>query len=95
MPITCDSPYHGAQINGATFTILMASWFQYSDAVSGGAASWVIYDVEVKMPDGVPVSVPEWRNIKIDAGTGTPLEQAEANMVARLTMAGATNIVSV
>lgn len=94
MAIQCDIPYRGAQINGARFTVLSAYLKELSAAHSDGPASFLAYEVEVKMPDGSVISVPEWQNVKSETGTGTPLAQAEANMSARLTASGATNMVT-
>lgn len=94
MAIKCTVPYRGATITGATFTVLSVYEKYLSPAHPEGAASWLIYEVEITMPDGSKLSVPEWQNVKCDVGNGTPLEQAEANVLARLQFAGATNIQS-
>lgn len=95
MAIRCTVPYRGATIAGATFTVLSAYEKHLSAAHPDGPASWLVYDVEVRMPDGSTLPLPEWSNVKSDAGTGTPLEQAEAHMGARLAAAGATDVITV
>ncbi len=95
MAVKCTVPYRGMTITGATFTVLSAYEKHLSSAHQDGPASWFVYEVEVKMPDGSVMAVPEWNNVKGDVGTGNPLQQAEAHMSARLTAAGATNIQNV
>ena len=95
MAVKCTVPYRGVTITGATFTVKSAYWKQVAKTADNPASSFLIYEVQVLMPDGSEIAVPEWQNVKADAGTGTPLSQAKTHMVARLTAAGATNIVEV
>jgi len=76
------------------FTVKSAYWKEIAATAEDVAASFLSYEVEVKMPDGSVISVPEWQNVKADSSTSNPLAQADTNMVARLTAGGATNIVS-
>ena len=95
MAVKCTVPYRGVTITGATFTVKSAYWKQVAKTATDPAASFLIYEVRVLMPDGSEIAVPEWQNVKADATTGSPLEQAKAHMQARLTAGGATNIVEV
>ena len=93
MSVTATVPYKGATLVGLTFKVESA---YIKQQVTG--APWMVYQVEVKMPDGSAQPVPEWDNVKGDvnlAGSVLPMVQAEAHMRARLTAAGATNIVVV
>ena len=95
MAVKCTIPYRGVTIPGATFAVKSAYWKQTAKTAVGPAASFLIYEVQVLMPNGSEIAVPEWQNVKAEVGIGTPLVQAETHMRARLTLGGATNIVEV
>lgn len=94
MAVTADGTYRGGSFTGVQFTVTSAYIKQWS---SGGDPA-LVYTVDVETPDGVARSVPEWASVKADPdlteGHGTPMEQAEAHMQARLTAAGWSNIQS-
>lgn len=99
MAVTADGTYRGGTFEGVTFTVTSAYIKQWADYGDQDEASALVYTVDVETPDGVKRAVPEWAQVKgtpdLSEGHGTPLEQAEAQMQARLTAAGWTNIQSV
>lgn len=96
MAVTADTvPYGGIAVDGMTFTVTGAyvkEWPAYGETVAG---SHLVYHVDVAMPDGTLFKGVGWDNLKTSADPTepSPLVQAEAAMIVRLTEMGATNIV--
>lgn len=91
MAVTADILYKGVNLTGIKFTVVNAT--HNENTVSGELS----YQCEVKMPDGSVQRDTGWENIVgvVPDLTKSPLADAELQMIARLTAAGATNIVTV
>lgn len=92
MAVTADITYKGANLTGLTFTVVEAQHLQ--SAYDNGTLQ---YACTVTMPSGDIQAGTGWENIRSESPdfTVSPLVDAEAKMVARLTAAGATNIETV
>lgn len=89
--VSADIMYKGVQLTGIKFFVVSA---QHQETAT---ISELSYQCEVIMPDTSVQRDTGWENI-IDTSpdfTKSPLVDAEAKMVARLTAIGATNIKTV
>ena len=95
MARTCNITYKGIDAVGVRFTVLWAYLKQRTAYGGEGASDSLVYGVEVLSPTGEQLDLPEWsnRNLSLPISlTTAPLAQAEADMVAVLEAASATNI---
>ena len=99
MAVTADMPYGGVTITGAKLTVVSAYIKQWAAHGTQAAEDHLIYQVEVLLSNGAIQRGIGWDNVKavpdLAANHDTPLAQAEAAMRARLSVGGATNIVTV
>jgi len=97
MAVTANGTYGGGTFAGVVLEVQGAYITQSIEADDPGPR--LVYQVKVTLPDGTVQMGTGWDNIKtkadISAGHGTPLEQAEADMKARLAAAGWTNVTDV
>ena len=92
MAVTATVPYGGTMIVGVTFTVTGAYVKE-----APGADTTLVYQVEVKLPDGTIQTGVGWDNVNAAAQVTvpSPLSQAEDHMKARLAAGGAVTIVEV
>ncbi|HAM56382.1 MAG TPA: hypothetical protein DCQ64_13685 [Candidatus Rokubacteria bacterium] len=96
MARTCNITYKGIAATGVKFTVLWALLKQRTAYGGEEPSDTLTYGVEVRSPTDDKLDLPEWSNRSLSLPislTTAPLVQAEADMLAVLQAAGATNIV--
>ena len=92
MAVTADITYKGVPLTGIKLEVVSA---EHNES-TGLSSDKLHYSCQVIMPDDSIQAATGWESLYADPDfTKSPLADAEAQMIARLTAGGATNITPV